>query len=69
MMLVEEPVKRLETRLDRLWQEWLQARAKALETLDIDDGIAAGRAWSAFLAEFVPNDGICHSVHHQAGTP
>lgn len=66
--MIVEPVKRLQTRLDRLWQEWLEARAKALETLDIDDGIAAGRAWSAFLAEFVPDDGIRHSVHRRAGT-
>ncbi len=67
--MIVEPVQRLQTRLDRLWQEWLEARAKALETLDIDDGIAAGRAWSAFLSEFVPDDGIRHSVHHQVGTP
>jgi hypothetical protein len=67
--MIVEPVQRLQTRLDRLWQEWLIARAKALETLDIDDGIAAGRAWSAFLAEFVPDEGVRPSVHAQAGTP
>ena len=67
--MIVEPVQRLQTRLDRLWQEWLIARAKALETLDINDGIAAGRAWSAFLAEFVPDEGIRPSVHTQVGTP
>ena len=67
--MIVEPVQRLQTRLDRLWQEWLIAAAKAQESQNINDGIAAGRAWSAFLAEFVPNDGIRHSVHGQAGTP
>ncbi len=43
---------RMETRVERLWREWLDARAKALETLDIDDGVAAGRAWARWLAEF-----------------
>lgn len=58
MMVVEAPIQRLETRLDRLWQEWLIARANAQESQNIDDGIAAGRAWSAFLAEFVPDGGV-----------
>jgi hypothetical protein len=46
------PVVQIETRVERLWREWLAARAKALETLDIDDGVAAGRAWARWLAEF-----------------
>lgn len=65
--MIVEPVQRLHTRLDRLWQEWLIARAKAQESQNIDDGIAAGRAWSAFLAEFVTDD-VRHPVHSQAGT-
>lgn len=48
------PVVQIETRVERLWREWLDARAKALETLDIDDGVAAGRAWARWLAEFEP---------------
>lgn len=51
-MLAEEPVQRLETRLDRLWREWLAARAKAQASQDIADGVAAGRAWARWLAEF-----------------
>jgi hypothetical protein len=53
---------RLETRLDRLWQEWLDARAKAQESQDITDGVAAGRAWSRWLAEFEPADSNHSSV-------
>ncbi|WP_041358296.1 hypothetical protein [Nitrobacter hamburgensis] len=68
MMLVAEQVKRLETRVERLWSEWLAARAKALETLNIDDGIAAGRAWSAFLAEFVEDRDVRRSVHGHVGS-
>lgn len=52
MMVVKEPVQRLETCLDRLWREWLRARAKAQESQDIADGVAAGRAWARWLAEF-----------------
>lgn len=45
-------VQQLETRLDRLWREWLDARAKAQSSGDINDGVAAGRAWARWLAEF-----------------
>lgn len=47
-----ENLTRLETRLDRLWREWLAARAKAQASQDIADGVAAGRAWARWLAEF-----------------
>lgn len=47
----------LKTRVDQLWDEWLQAREKAQQSGRIEDGMEAGRAWSAFLAEFVkPQD-------------
>ncbi len=39
-------------RLDReaaLWQAYVTAKARADETLSLDDGRAAGRAWRAFL--------------------
>lgn len=35
---------------ERLWQAWIDARALAMETGRIGDGIAAGHAWAAFLA-------------------
>lgn len=53
----------LETRPERLWKEFVAAQRKAIETLDIDDGFAAGRAWSAWLAEFVPNGPTRDNVH------
>jgi hypothetical protein len=54
--------------LERLWHEFVAAQKRAIETLDIDDGFAAGRAWSAWLAEFVPDTGVRQRVHG-AGRP
>lgn len=42
----------IETRPDRLWREYCEAREKAERSTAIEDGIAAGRAWRRFLAEF-----------------
>jgi hypothetical protein len=39
---------------DQLWANFLEARGRALETLQIDDAARAGRAWSAFLSAFAP---------------
>lgn len=47
-------VHHLETRLDRLWREWLEARSKAMTSNSFADGVEAGRAWSRWLAEFEP---------------
>lgn len=52
-----------ETMMVRLWNEFVAAQKKAIETLDIEDGIAAGRAWSAWLAEFVPDQRTREKVH------
>lgn len=38
--------------IDRLWAEYLAARDRAERSRDIADGIAAGRAWAAFLRAF-----------------
>lgn len=43
---------RLETRLERLWAEYTAARERAEQTGNINDGIAAGRAWRRWLQEF-----------------
>ena len=56
-------VLHLETKTDRLWREFVIAQRQAIETLDIDDGFAAGRAWSAWLAEFVPDAEVRSRVH------
>ena len=35
-----------------LWAQFLEARAIAMKSLEIADGIRAGRAWSKFLGAF-----------------
>lgn len=39
-------------RLQVLWQAYLEARAKADSSGDIADGIAAGKAWAAWVEPF-----------------
>ncbi|MGP0083601.1 MAG: hypothetical protein ACLP0B_08240 [Steroidobacteraceae bacterium] len=46
------------TRTDQLWRQFLEARTIALQTLEIEDGIRAGRAWAEFLAAFVASPPI-----------
>jgi hypothetical protein len=41
-------------RIERLWQQYVEARLQAEETGNISDGIAAGKAWAAWLREFEP---------------
>ncbi len=53
----------LETRPERLWREFAEARDKAIGSNDINDGIEAGRAWSRFLAEYVPEGGAKRAAH------
>jgi hypothetical protein len=51
-----ENVVTLETEPERLWREFLEARERAWNSLDLSDGIASGRAYAAFLEVFVaPN--------------
>jgi hypothetical protein len=47
-------VTRLETRTERLWREFVEARDRAWASQAIGDGIAAGRAFWAFYMEFCP---------------
>lgn len=56
-------VQQLETRPDRLWREFVEAREKAFTSRDINDGIAASRAWSRFLAEYLPEGDNKRAVH------
>jgi hypothetical protein len=47
--------------LNDLWERWLLARTRAMETGKLQDGIEAGRAWRTFLEQFtspplVPTD-------------
>lgn len=39
-------------RLQALWKAYLDARTKADATGDISDGIAAGKAWAAWVEPF-----------------
>lgn len=48
-----EPVA-LKTRIERLWDDYVSAAAKAQQSLDREDGMAAGRAWHAFVMDFAP---------------
>lgn len=39
-------------RLQALWKAYLEAKARADATGDINDGIAAGKAWAAWVEPF-----------------
>lgn len=39
-------------RLQALWKLYLEAKARADATGDINDGIAAGKAWAAWVEPF-----------------
>lgn len=55
MLIMAEPV-RLETRVDRAWRDYAEARMKAKQSGDIHDDIEAGRAYWRFYREFCPSD-------------
>lgn len=47
----------LKTRVERLWEEYVAARDQAALSRDVKDGIKAGRAYAAFVHEFLsPED-------------
>ena len=46
-------VVRLNTRVQIAWEAYLDARARAERTGAIEDGMAAGRAWSNWLHLFL----------------
>lgn len=52
MTELDSKVVKLETRVDRAWDRYVKAMTRAQTSLDIRDGIEAGKAWSEFLAEF-----------------
>ena len=43
----------LEIEPERLWREFLEARDRAWTSRSINDGIASGRAYAAFLQAFL----------------
>jgi hypothetical protein len=57
----------IETRVERLWCEFTEAKRRAMQPgATVDDGIAAGRAWSSFLSEFVGHDPVKQAVHERS---
>jgi hypothetical protein len=53
----------LQTKLDAIWNDYKIARDKAAVSNNIEDAVAAGRAWSRWLAEFVPDGAARDAVH------
>lgn len=39
---------------EALWQRFAELKAKSEQTLDINDGIAAGKAYREFCESFIP---------------
>lgn len=50
---MSEPVSIQNVRAARLFEAYVAAATRAQVTHDMDDGLAAGRAWAAFLDVFV----------------
>lgn len=45
-----------EKRIEDTWQDYCAARTRADETLSVEDGIAAGRAWRRWLDLFLTHE-------------
>lgn len=52
MILIEVGRRRRDDRIEGLWDAYLAARDRAEHSRDVKDGIAAGKAWAAFLDQF-----------------
>lgn len=52
LIFIDIAQKRRNETLDQLWSAYTAARAQAEKTQEICDGIAAGRAWAAWLDAF-----------------
>lgn len=52
LVVLDMAKRQRDRRADDLWEDYRRAAVKAQETLDIEDGIAAGRAWRAWLDNF-----------------
>lgn len=59
-------ITHLETRVERHLREYSEHRERFEVSRDIKDALAAGRAWSRFLAEFVPDGKTKEAVHGHA---
>ncbi|HWU19364.1 MAG TPA: hypothetical protein VN155_16910 [Devosia sp.] len=52
ILFIDVAQRKKNDRLQALWQAYLEARAKADATGNIADGIAAGKAWAAWVEPF-----------------
>lgn len=52
LLFIDVAQKRRDDRLQSLWDAYNAARGKAQTSGDITDGIAAGKAWAAWLDAF-----------------
>lgn len=46
---IQEAAKRRQETVEQAWERYVSAMAKSKETLRIEDGIAAGKAYRQFL--------------------
>lgn len=49
---IADAIRRRDERIEGLWKAYLVARDQAEHSRDVRDGIAAGKAWAAFLDQF-----------------
>lgn len=52
LVFIDTAQRRKDNRLQTLWQNYLEARARAEASRDINDGIAAGKAWADWVETF-----------------
>ena len=55
-----------EERVEEAWYAYVRAKERADETLDIRDGIAAGKAWRTMLLQFERMDDHSDKIAKQA---
>lgn len=50
---LKDAIERKRLTVDEAWQAYVEAQDKAKRTLNIQDGIEAGKAWGNFIGLFV----------------
>ena len=56
LIALDHAKHRVNPRAQELWEAYRRAAAKAQETRNIDDGIAAGLAWAEWVEFFLGGD-------------
>lgn len=52
LVVIQDLYRQRDQRIEGLWQAYLVARDRAEHSRDVRDGVAAGKAWAAFLDQF-----------------